>query len=216
MISSIMNYLANQARKPSGWFGRLVAPRVFNHENKHMEDFGLELLEPQKDDNNLEIGFGHGRLISEMTPQIKNGKICGIDISEQMVDLAIKHNKKWIRNGKLEIEQASIANIPFPDNHFDKVFTCNTIYFWPDSLQNIREVKRVLEPKGKFCCTFRDKQLMESKSSAVTENREIFQNLYRPDEVIELFQEAGLKNVIHKNKNSNSEEIHVVIGKEIS
>lgn len=28
MFSSIMNYLANQARKPTGWFGRLVAPHI--------------------------------------------------------------------------------------------------------------------------------------------------------------------------------------------
>lgn len=212
MISSIMNYLANQARKPSGWFGRLVAPLVFNHENKHMEDFGLELMEPQKDDNILEIGFGHGRLISEMLPQVADGKVCGIDLSEEMVDLAIKRNKKRVSNGKLEIKHASIANIPYPANHFDKVFTCNTIYFWPEPLENIQEVNRVLDSKGKFYCMFRDKQLMESKGSAVTDNREVFQNLYHPEEVTELFEEGGLKNIIHKNRNSNSEEIHVVIG----
>ncbi|MDZ7689639.1 MAG: class I SAM-dependent methyltransferase [Balneolaceae bacterium] len=212
MLSTIKTYLANQARKPSGWFGRLVAPLVFNHENSHMEDVSLKLMAPREDDRILEIGFGHGRLISRLAPQITDGKICGIDISEQMVQVTAKRNKEWIDNGDLQVKQASIADIPYPDNYFDKVFTCNTIYFWPDPSENIREVKRVLDAGGEFYCTFRDRQLMESKGSAVTDNRDVFQNLYRPKEVMQLFREAGFQDVNHEMNNSSSEEVHVVLG----
>lgn len=48
MVPAIKNYLANQARKPSGWFGRIVSPLVFNHENSEMEDYGLRLMNPKR------------------------------------------------------------------------------------------------------------------------------------------------------------------------
>lgn len=212
MLSSIKSYLANQARKPSGWFGRIVAPRVFNRENSDMEDFGLELMDPDADDRILEIGFGNGRLISEVIPKLTSGKVCGIDISDEMVELAYKKNAKWTKNGVLEIRKASIADIPYPDNYFDKVFTCNTIYFWPNPEVDIQEVKRVLTPQGQFLCAFRDKSLMESKSSAVTDNRDIFQNLYNSKEVKQLFRDAGFQQVDLKTESNGNEDFHVVIG----
>ncbi len=212
MLSTIKNYLARQARNPFGWFGRLMAPLVFNHENQHMEDFALECMDPQKDDHILEIGFGHGRLISKMLPKIKEGKLHGIDISEQMVKVTTNRNKDSVDSGELTLKQASIADIPYPDGHFDKVFTCNTIYFWPDPADNIREVKRVLKPNGQFFCAFRDKELMESKGSAVTDNREVFQNLYQPDEVKQILKEADFKEPKLHTKTTNSETIHLVVG----
>jgi SAM-dependent methyltransferase len=212
MLSAIKTYLANQARKPSGWFGRIVAPRVFENTNKHMENFGLELMDPDEKDHILEIGFGSGRLISEIVPMVEKGKVCGIDLSDEMVEVAARNNAKWVSNGKLEIQKASIEEIPYPDHCFDKVFTCNTLYFWPEPLENIREVKRVLNPNGQFFCAFRDKELMESKSSAVTDNRDIFENLYQPEDVRQLFREGGFEDVaLHKNCH-NSEKFYIAVG----
>lgn len=39
-------------------------------------------------------GFGNGRLISEMIPKVIEGKVCGIDISEEMVKLASEQNSQ--------------------------------------------------------------------------------------------------------------------------
>jgi ubiquinone/menaquinone biosynthesis C-methylase UbiE len=178
-----------------------------------MEDFGLEMMNPNEDDRILEIGFGNGRLISKMLPKLSRGKVCGIDISGEMVELAYKNNAKWASNGKLEIRKASIADIHYPDNYFDKVFTCNTIYFWPEPGKNIAEVKRVLAPSGEFFCAFRDKELMQGKSSAVTENRDIFQNLYHRNEAQQLFEEAGFQQVNLKTRSSNGETYCIVSGR---
>ncbi len=212
MLSAAKNYLANQARKPTGLFGCIVAPLVFNWENKPMEQFGLKLLDPKGGDQILEIGPGNGRLISEIMPHITDGKVCGIDISEQMVDLASKRNKQWIDKGLLKIEQASIADIPYSDNHFDKVFTCNTIYFWPDPMQNLREVLRVLQPNGVFVCALRSKQQMESFNSVVRENKDVFKNLYQEQDVKKLFEDAGFRDVVHHSADRKSEAIHVISG----
>lgn len=213
MLSAVLYYLANQARKPSGWFGRIVAPRVFEKTNKHMENFGLKLLDPQPEDEILEIGFGHGRLLSELMPQIEEGTLCGIDISEQMVNAAAKRNREGIQEGKVELQKASIADIPYTGSRFDKVFTCNTIYFWPNPSQDIKEVKRVLKSNGQFFCAFRDKELMESKSSAVTDNRDVFQHLFKPEEVRQLFEKADLRGVQLHNQSANGEEFYIASGR---
>jgi ubiquinone/menaquinone biosynthesis C-methylase UbiE len=200
MLASVKSYLANQARKPTGWFGRVVAPIVFNRENKPMEQFGLKLLDPQKDDRILEIGPGNGRLISEIMPTIEEGKVYGIDISEQMVELTSKRNKKWIDKGLLETRKASISDIPYPNNHFDKVFTCNTIYFWPDPVKDLNEVFRVLKPNGVFLCALRTKRQMESINSVVRDNKDVFQNLYQDKDVKQLFKKARFVDINHHKK----------------
>lgn len=212
MLSTIKTYLANQARKPSGWFGRVIAPRVFNRENREMEDYGLKLMDPDEDDRILEIGFGNGRLISEIMPHIENGKVHGIDISGEMISLASKRNRQWIEEGTLEIKKGSIGNIPYPDGYFDKIFTANTIYFWPDPKENLCNVLRALKPEGNFLCAMRTRQQMESMNSVVRDNRGVFQNLYRAEEVKQLFKEAGFRYVNHHMKNHESEKLHVIAG----
>lgn len=213
MISSIRNYLANQARQPTGWFGRTVATRVFDHENKQMHQFGLQVMQPEDNNQILEIGFGSGYFISELASYIDDGKICGIDISEDMVKVASKRNREWITQDKLELKQASIENIPYPDNHFDKVFTANTIYFWPDPKNNIKEVKRVLKPEGEFCCAMRMKNQMEGKGAVVHNNKDIFKNLYTKKKVKTLFEIAGFNDLeIHSNTDTK-ETVHIVYAK---
>lgn len=177
-----------------------------------MEQFGLELMSPITNDRILEIGFGNGRLISEMMPQINDGKACGIDISGEMVALAAKRNEQWIQNGKLEIQQASVANIPYPDNYFDKVFTCNTINFWPDPLENAKEIRRVLKSDGQFYCAMRMKERMESLNSVIRDNRDVFQNLYQKSEAKQLLEDAGFQEVRLHLKHQESENIYIVNG----
>lgn len=210
MISYIKNYLARQARKPTGWVGRHIAPRVFNRENKPMEQYGLSLMEPRKEDRILEIGFGNGRLISEIMPRIPQGKVCGIDISDEMISLASQRNRRWIENGQLEIKKASIASIPYPDKHFDYVFTANTIYFWPNPERDIREVKRVLKTGGQFICAMRLQDRMESMSSVVRDNSDIFRNLYREEETKQLFEDGGFREINIRSRHKNGESLFTI------
>lgn len=211
MLYKLKTYFANQARQPSGFFGRWIAPRVFNKENREMERLGLQMMQPQEDDHILEIGFGNGKLISEIMPDIRNGKIYGIDISDEMINLAADRNQKWIQQNKLELKKASVEEIPYPNNHFDKIFTANTTYFWPDPVKNILEIKRVLKPGGKFVCALRFKDQMES-ISVIRDNREIFQNLYKESEMRNLFEQTGFGDVQFRSESGDSDEFSIATG----
>ena len=71
--------------------------------------------------------------------------ICGIDYSEEMVHLAQKTNKKFVENGHVEIIHGSVSSLPFPDGTFDLVTAFETYYFWPNLIDDLKEIKRVLK-----------------------------------------------------------------------
>jgi len=205
MLQSLKTYFANQARHPSGLFGKWIAPRVFNKENRQMEDLGLQMMQPDGDDHILEIGFGNGRLLSEIVPKINRGKVYGIDISEEMIQLAAKRNRDWIEKDKLEIKKASVSKIPYPDNQFDKIFTANTIYFWPEPEQDLLEIRRVLKSGGKFICGLRFSDQLNS-ISVIRDNPDIFQNLYNETGVRQLFNKAGFNQIRFETRSEESDQ----------
>ena len=48
------------------------------------------------------------------------------------------------------MQQASVAELPFEAEQFEVVTAFETVYFWPELVQNFREVYRVLKPGGVF------------------------------------------------------------------
>ncbi|MDD5457736.1 MAG: class I SAM-dependent methyltransferase [Candidatus Margulisbacteria bacterium] len=177
-------YSSEQSRKPTGWFGRNIITYILSRSNYSLIDFMQSLYKGQKSDVIADIGFGPGILF----PMLENkaAKLVGIDFSEDMILLAQKKYKKLIRDGRLELKNASIASLPYPNEYFDAIFSANTIYFWPDPEQNAREVLRVLKPGGKFIVGFATKEQLEK----VNPEPDIFK-LYSSADVETLLKKAG-------------------------
>jgi ubiquinone/menaquinone biosynthesis C-methylase UbiE len=55
-----------------------------------------------------------------------------------------------IKAGRVEIRQASVSQLPFPDSEFDLVTAVETQYYWPDLVEDMREILRVLKPGGRL------------------------------------------------------------------
>lgn len=58
--------------------------------------------------------------------------------------------KKAISEGKVEVVQGNVSSLPFKDEKFDLATAFETIYFWPDLVNDFKEVNRVLKSGGKF------------------------------------------------------------------
>jgi len=90
---------------------------------------------------------GRYRKLSALAPQ---GKVFGLDYSADSVAVSRDTNAKDIEAGRVQIEQGSVAALPFPDRSFDIVTAVETHYYWPDLSANVREILRVLKPGGTF------------------------------------------------------------------
>ena len=98
----------------------------------------------------LEVACGTGRVTLEIAKQAK--KVYAIDISPQMIDVAIKNIKeKRINNVELSVEDA--YSLPFDNDMFDIAICVNALHNMIYPEKALSEVKRVLKPEGRFIAT---------------------------------------------------------------
>jgi len=111
-----------------------------------------------KNESILDLGCGTGRTTFAL---YKRGytKITGLDLSEEMLDVARKIRDKM----KLEIDfiQGNVLELPFSDNQFDNaLFSFNGLMQIPkrtNRVKALKEIKRVLKPDGIFIFTTHDR-----------------------------------------------------------
>jgi ubiquinone/menaquinone biosynthesis C-methylase UbiE len=145
----VMSRMVKQCRKPSGWFGRLTAWGM-NVGHSEMTDWGLRHVCIEKHHTILDVGCGGGRTVRKLASIAVDGKVYGIDYSEESVAVSRRTNRKLIRAGRVEIRHGSVSCLPFSDDVFDLATAVETHYFWPDLVSDMREVLRVLKPGGKL------------------------------------------------------------------
>ena len=139
--------LIKNARKPVGELGEKILDRM-NESHESMAVWGVSHFEVNEDDIILDIGCGGGRNLERFAEQIDSGKVVGIDYSEVSVEKSADLNEKAIEEGKVEVIQGSVSEMPFDDDVFDIVTGFETIYFWPDFINDLMEVNRVLKKDG--------------------------------------------------------------------
>lgn len=119
-----------------------------NKSHSKLTDWGLARISVEKHDTILDVGCGGGRTISKLAALATHGKVYGIDYSEDSVVISQKTNARFIQSGRVEIRQASVSQLPFPDNTFDSVSAVETHFWWPNLPGDMREIFRVLKPGG--------------------------------------------------------------------
>jgi ubiquinone/menaquinone biosynthesis C-methylase UbiE len=145
----VIAWMFHQVRKPSGWLGRRVV-RAMNFSHSTMTDWGLQQVTVAKNAVILDIGCGGGSTVRKFAALAPEGKIVGIDYSAASVAVSRATNAHEIEAGRVQIDQGSVAALPFPDRTFDIVSAVETHYYWPDLPANMREILRVLKPGGTF------------------------------------------------------------------
>lgn len=141
--------ISGQVKKPTGYFGRLVA-RKMNREHDEVTRWGLGHIGVPEDGVVLDIGCGGGRNLSNLTRLMPLGHVVGVDHSRDMVLLSKRLNRGMARLGRLETIEATVSHLPFREGTFDAVTAVETYFFWPDLVNDFREVLRVIRPEGVF------------------------------------------------------------------
>jgi SAM-dependent methyltransferase len=139
--------LLYQVRKPSRWLGRPFL-WMMNLSHSPLTDWGLQHVRVEKDFRILDVGCGGGRTIEKLAAMAPEGKVSGVDYATGSVAASRSRNRKLISAGRVSIELASVAKLPFEENSFDLVTAVETQYYWPNLQENMREILRVLKPGG--------------------------------------------------------------------
>jgi SAM-dependent methyltransferase len=98
----------------------------------------------------LEIGPGPGYLGLEWLKRTENTRLNGLDISEDMLNIARKNAGEYGLSDRVKYICGNARNLPFDAGYFDTVFTNGSLHEWenPDEIMN--EIFRVLKPGGKY------------------------------------------------------------------
>ncbi len=136
-----------------------------------------------------------------------NGKVYGLDISEDMVGKA-KSNLEVAGIENVEIKSGHSDNLPFQDNFFDAVASNGIYNLSPDKEKVMHEVFRVLKPGGRtvFCeVVLRDK-LPENIRKNIDDWFRCIGGALPEMDFLDLMKKVGFKNieVISKVRNART------------
>lgn len=145
--------LVENAEKPDGFWGKLMI-RSMNKGHSELTDWALCYVNIKSGDYVLDVGCGGGKTVGKLSNMVGNGKVYGIDYSDLCIKKAEKLNHKNVLCGKVKLQKATVSALPFDSEKFDLVTAVETYYFWPDKLNDLREIWRVLKPGGKIMLVF--------------------------------------------------------------
>lgn len=193
--------LVENAGRPQGFWGKMMI-KSMNKGHSELTDWALVHLEIKRNYNALDVGCGGGKTVSKLCQRIGNGKVYGIDYSELCVEKSKKLNKNNIMCGKASILQSSVSSLPFEDNKFDVITAVETYYFWPDKLNDLKEVYRVLKSGGKLLLVFEMVKSEEEPNKWDKVEKSLGIEAVSKDGIFDILLHAGYQNIRTYSKSS--------------
>ena len=181
----------SQFAKPTGFFGRMIAKGMARGHKQFYKN-ALKAIDPKKDDEYLEIGFGSGIFIKRHMSHVS--KIAGIDHSDDMVKLASKFNKELVESGKAEFKHGSASSLPWADNEFTVVAAIEVFFFLNETDKALKEIFRVLQPGGRLVI-----EMAYNKDDGADHKKIIKKmglKLYSGEEMKKLLKKAGFNDIV--------------------
>lgn len=136
-----------QFDKPSGRLGAFVG-HLMAWKSGPRSRFVLSMLELAAHHRVLEIGFGPGVDLARVAGRVPEGSVAGIDHSAIMLAQAGTRLRRQGHLERVDLRLGSADLLPFADDAFDRVFSINSVQFWPDLDAVAHEISRVLKPGG--------------------------------------------------------------------
>lgn len=180
----------SQYGKPTGFFGRFLARGMaWGHRDFYVNT--ARVLDLKAEDECLEIGFGSGYFIRDYASHA--ARVAGIDLSEDMVNLASSVNKELVESGRAEFKLGEASHLAYGDCEFSAVVGIETFYFWRKPAESLREIHRVLAPGGRLVL-----EMGHNKEDGLDHAKEMEKMglvLYSADEMRGLLEEAGFSEI---------------------
>ncbi|MDQ0430162.1 ubiquinone/menaquinone biosynthesis C-methylase UbiE [Planomicrobium stackebrandtii] len=195
----VKKFIDNQYKTPKGLVGTYIGEKmVWQHKPETL--WTIELLNLQPGESVLELGCGSGYAMKLILEKNVVKEVVGLDLSPAVIRSAAIRNKKALKHKKAKLMQGDLKSLPCEDEHFEKVFSIHTIYFWDELSAAITEIFRVLKPGGDCTITFcngKNEEKWEGINSMID------------DQLIPLMKGKGFSDVALV-KGPDSREFHTV------
>ena len=156
--------------------GLLMAHRP---SNRRRNAWAVSLLDARRDDRVVELGFGPGLAIRELSRIAAEGYVCGIDHSELMLRWARRRNADGLRSGVVDLRLGSVDELPAFDALFDKILAVNTMVFGSEPVARLAELRRLLRPGGLIAVAYQPRGPGATDETSAAKGREIAVALIR-------------------------------------
>lgn len=113
----------------------------------------LQHLNAQEGEHVLEIGFGTGRALQELTQSVgESGRVFGVDISPGMLAVSQRRLAKAGLSERAELRLGDAAALPFNDGSMHAVFISFTLELFdtPEIPVVLAECRRVMRSGGRL------------------------------------------------------------------
>jgi SAM-dependent methyltransferase len=95
----------------------------------------------------LDVGCGSGWATRLLADYASEGRVTGIDISDEMIRLARESSAGY---ANVDFQLAGAEKLPFADSEFTHAFSMESLYYYPDIPKALKEIHRVLKAGGLF------------------------------------------------------------------
>ena len=105
-------------------------------------------MQVEPDSRVLDVGCGSGWATRLLADYAFNGRVTGIDISDEMVRVA---RESSLSHPNVDFEVASAEQLPFHDQEFTHGFSMESLYYYRNIPRALGEICRVIRTGGLFC-----------------------------------------------------------------
>jgi len=127
-----------------GWAEKYESGLVWKVFYRTLHRRFMRKIQPVQDKDILDVGCGTGAVSRRLVK--KGARVWGLDYSPGMLAAAREISQE--KEG-LTFVEGSAESLPFEDNSFDCVTTAFSFHHYPDAMDALKEMRRVLKPGGR-------------------------------------------------------------------
>ena len=110
----------------------------------------IHLLQKDNPAKVLDVATGTARVAIELSAELPNAKIIGVDISNKMLSIGREKIKEKKLVNRIELQFGDSEDLQFEDNEFDAVTVAFGVRNFENLAKGLEEMHRVLKPGGKM------------------------------------------------------------------
>ncbi len=173
--------------------------KQFSHECRQEV---VETLEGVPFTTLLDLDCGGGKLLEQLYETFPDMEACGFDYSLERLAGA----KERLSGHSVEFKFGNAKNLPYDDAQFDVVVSTSTFHHYPYPEEVLKEVHRVLKPKGTFviCDTYLNATLRYLNSICKPINSVTEVRMYSEKEMWDMLNAAGFTSIQWRRLNKHA------------